>query len=192
MSTRRPGIGLGTRLGGRLHGLFGNLRGGQHGDRWARTDWVRTDWSRFAPLVALAILFVISAVASPYFLKAQNLLNILRQVSYTGTIALGMTFVIIGGGIDLSVGSLAAMAGGLAILAINATGGGTGGIALGIATALAVGMAGGMPVMVCGGTPFSGYSASTSTNQGIIMVIPATAGMANRPRAAARAHLTPS
>jgi len=103
----------------------------------------RIDLARLAPLFALAVLFLLSAAASPYFVKLQNLLNILRQVSYTGTIALGMTFVIIGGGIDLSVGSLAAMAGGLAILVINATGAGSSGILLGILTALAVGMAGG-------------------------------------------------
>ncbi|MFH1567056.1 MAG: ABC transporter permease [Gemmatimonadota bacterium] len=101
------------------------------------------DYTRYGPLVALLVLGAISAVASPYFLKVQNLLNILRQVSYTGTIALGMTFVIIGGGIDLSVGSLAAMAGGLAILVVNAAGGGAEAIALGILTALAVGLAGG-------------------------------------------------
>ncbi len=103
----------------------------------------RLDGARLAPLLALAALILLSAAASPYFLKAQNLLNILRQVSYAGTIALGMTFVIIGGGIDLSVGSLAAMAGGLAILVINATGGGPVSIGLGVLTALGVGMAGG-------------------------------------------------
>jgi len=100
------------------------------------------DVSRFAPLIALAVLFVISAVASPYFLKIQNLHNILRQVSYTGIIALGMTFVIIGGGIDLSVGSLSAMAGGVAILAMNALGTNAG-IPLAIVVALGLGAAGG-------------------------------------------------
>ena len=49
-------------------------------------------------LIALIILFVISSFLSPYFLQFQNILNILRQVSYTGIIALGMCFVIIGGG----------------------------------------------------------------------------------------------
>jgi ribose transport system permease protein len=100
------------------------------------------DYSRLAPLMALAILFTISAVSSPYFLKIQNLHNILRQVSYTGIIALGMTFVIIGGGIDLSVGSLAALAGGVAILAMNAVGTNTG-ILVAAIVALAVGIAGG-------------------------------------------------
>lgn len=70
------------------------------------------DFTKFAPLVALIILVVISAFASEHFLKIRNLLNILRQVSYTGVIGLGMTFVIISGGIDLSVGSMVAFIGG--------------------------------------------------------------------------------
>ena len=77
---------------------------------------------RYGSLIALAILVVVSAVLSPHFLQPQNLLNILRQISYTGIIALGMTFVIIAGGIDLSVGSLAAFAGALGVLAMNALG----------------------------------------------------------------------
>lgn len=72
-----------------------------------------------APLAALAVLFVASAFASPYFLQPQNLLNILRQVSYSGIIALGMTFVIIAGGIDLSVGSMMALVGAIAVQALN-------------------------------------------------------------------------
>ena len=77
---------------------------------------------RYGSLIALAILVVVSASLSPHFLQPQNLLNILRQISYTGIIALGMTFVIIAGGIDLSVGSLAAFAAALGILAMNALG----------------------------------------------------------------------
>ena len=75
---------------------------------------------RYAAFAALAALTVASSLLSPYFLQPQNLLNILRQVSYTGIIALGMTFVIVSGGIDLSVGSMAAFVGSLAVLALNA------------------------------------------------------------------------
>ncbi|RRD63396.1 ABC transporter permease [Fretibacterium sp. OH1220_COT-178] len=57
---------------------------------------------------------------SPYFLKLQNLVNIVRQVSYTGIIGLGMTFVIISAGIDLSVGSVLAFTGAVVILTMNA------------------------------------------------------------------------
>jgi ribose transport system permease protein len=76
-------------------------------------------YEKYAVFIALAVLFVISAILSPYFIHIRNLLNILRQVSYIGIIALGMTFVMIGGGIDLSVGSLVAFIGAVGILVLN-------------------------------------------------------------------------
>lgn len=94
---------------------------------------------KWGPLLALVILFVISAFASPYFLKTRNLLNILRQVSYTGIIGLGMTFVIITGGIDLSVGSMTALVGGISILVLNALGGGAWAIFVAIVVAIVLG-----------------------------------------------------
>ncbi|MFP4461701.1 MAG: ABC transporter permease [Thermotogota bacterium] len=94
---------------------------------------------KWGPLLALAILFLISAFASPYFLRTRNLLNILRQVSYTGIIGLGMTFVIITGGIDLSVGSMTALVGGIGILVLNAMGGGPWAILVAILAAIALG-----------------------------------------------------
>jgi len=94
---------------------------------------------KWGPLLALVILFVISAIASPYFLKTRNLMNILRQVSYTGIIGLGMTFVIITGGIDLSVGSMTALVGGIAILVLNALGGGIWAIIVAVLAAIGIG-----------------------------------------------------
>jgi ribose transport system permease protein len=91
---------------------------------------------RYAAIAALAILTILSAFLSPFFLQPQNLLNILRQVSYTGIIALGMTYVIVAGGIDLSVGSMAAFVGSLAVLALNAVAGA--GMAQGMAVLAAV------------------------------------------------------
>jgi ribose transport system permease protein len=103
---------------------------------------------RHGSLLALGALALASALMSPHFLQPQNILNILRQVSYTGIIALGMTYVIIGGGIDLSVGSLAAFAGALGVLAMNALGNAgkpdTVGVAAAALVALAVGGAGGL------------------------------------------------
>ena len=99
----------------------------------------RLEKERYAAFAALAILVVVSSFLSPYFLQPQNLLNILRQVSYTGIIALGMTFVIISGGIDLSVGSMAAFVGSLAVLALNALT--EGGFSQGTAVAAAVAVA---------------------------------------------------
>lgn len=80
----------------------------------------RIDLQKNASFIALVFLFVLSSFLSPYFLKPQNLINIMRQVSYTGIIALGMTFVIITAGIDLSVGSLVAFTGAVVVLSMNA------------------------------------------------------------------------
>jgi len=99
----------------------------------------KIDFSKYGPLIALIVLFIISAIASPYFLKPRNLSNILRQVSYTGIIALGMTFVIISGGIDLSVGSMIALVGGIVILVLNYFGGGLMAIIIAIILGILVG-----------------------------------------------------
>ena len=56
--------------------------------------------------LALIVLIVLASVLSPYFLQPGNLLNVARQVSIIGIVAVGMTFVILTGGIDLSVGSI--------------------------------------------------------------------------------------
>jgi ribose transport system permease protein len=60
--------------------------------------------------LALLIAFVLSLL-SPYFLKTANLLNLLDQSVVVGIVAIGMTFVILTGGIDLSVGSVAGLTG---------------------------------------------------------------------------------
>ncbi|MDP9367862.1 MAG: ABC transporter permease [Chloroflexota bacterium] len=66
---------------------------------------------RLAPTIFLAVLVVVFWQLEPAFLSERNLLNVMRQISITGIIAVGMTFVILTGGIDLSVGSLLAFAG---------------------------------------------------------------------------------
>ncbi len=72
-----------------------------------------------APILALVAMLVIASTSSEHIIQLRTILNITRQVSYTGIIALGMTFVIISGGIDLSVGSAVAFIGGLIILSLN-------------------------------------------------------------------------
>ena len=67
--------------------------------------------SRLAAPMFLVALILIFSILEPNFLNPFNLLNTLRQVSFTGLIAVGMTFVILTAGIDLSVGSLLALAG---------------------------------------------------------------------------------
>ena len=57
----------------------------------------------------MIILIVFVSVLNPAFLQVNNLLNLMRQLIINGFIALGMTFVILTGGIDLSVGSTLAL-----------------------------------------------------------------------------------
>ncbi|MCM3754968.1 sugar ABC transporter permease YjfF, partial [Bacillus licheniformis] len=63
----------------------------------------------FYPLVGLIVVCIAMMIASPSFLSAANLENVLRQVSINAIIAVGMTCVILTGGIDLSVGSVVAL-----------------------------------------------------------------------------------
>ncbi len=67
--------------------------------------------AKYAAVLFLLLLVVAFALLEPRFLHPLNLFNILRQVSIAGLIAIGMTFVILTAGIDLSVGSLLALAG---------------------------------------------------------------------------------
>ena len=65
-------------------------------------------------IVVFLLIIIILSLAAPRFLNIKNLINILRQVSINGVLAIGQTFVILLGGIDLSVGSGVALAGVLA------------------------------------------------------------------------------
>ena len=68
---------------------------------------------KLGPFLALLVLMVIVTILNPNFIAPINLLNLLRQVSVNALIAFGMTFVILTGGIDLSVGSTLALSGAL-------------------------------------------------------------------------------
>lgn len=63
----------------------------------------------YGAFIALAVLFVLLSILSPDFRQPSNLLNLLRQASFNGLIAFGMTCVILSDGIDLSVGSVFAL-----------------------------------------------------------------------------------
>ncbi|HSQ34027.1 MAG TPA: ribose ABC transporter permease, partial [Peptostreptococcaceae bacterium] len=69
---------------------------------------------KYKSLIGLLILVIIVSVLSPTFFTIPNLLNVFRQTSINAIIAAGMTFVILTGGIDLSVGSILAFSGAVA------------------------------------------------------------------------------
>lgn len=94
--------------------------------------------------IALAVFLAAAMISNASFRSPQNLVNITRQVSYSGIIALGMTFVIAAGGIDLAVGSLFALAGVVSLFAMHAAGASeTVQLVAGFGAALGVGVAGG-------------------------------------------------
>lgn len=97
------------------------------------------------PLIALVLLCIAGAFLNPDFATVDNLMNVLTRTAFIGIIAVGMTFVIVSGGIDLSVGSMAALIAGAMIVAMNALAAGSGApgpvavIGAGIALALVCG-----------------------------------------------------
>lgn len=103
---------------------------------------------RLGPLLGLLALMLVATLLNPDFLGVSNLTNILTRAAFTGIIAVGMTFVIISGGIDLSVGSLAALIAGSMILVMNGLvprlGSGWGTIGVGMLVALALGALAGL------------------------------------------------
>ncbi|WP_425101032.1 ABC transporter permease [Tropicibacter sp. S64] len=104
--------------------------------------------SVLGPILALAALIVVGAIMNPNFLNPENITNVLARSAFIGIIAVGMTFVITAGGLDLSVGSMAAFIAGLMILVMNAAlptmGVGVPIILLGMAVALVAGLLAGM------------------------------------------------
>src|SRR5579863_1279612 len=65
------------------------------------------DWlERLLPFASVTILFIVLSCSSPYFLNVQNLSSVARQTAVINIIALGMTLIMISGGIDLSVGAV--------------------------------------------------------------------------------------
>ena len=67
--------------------------------------------AKFQSLIALLVMFVALSLASNKFLTEDNLMNVLRQISINLCLSIGLTLVILSGGIDLSVGSVLALSG---------------------------------------------------------------------------------
>ncbi|MBZ5763254.1 ABC transporter permease [Rhizobium sp. VS19-DR104.2] len=92
--------------------------------------------SRYGIAAGFVVLCIFLSFASPYFATWDNIGNILAQVSINGIMAVGLTFVILAAGIDLSVGSILALAGIVSASVVTASD-----LDLGMAAALLVGLA---------------------------------------------------
>ncbi len=105
------------------------------------------------PLVTLLALAAVTSLLTDRFLSSINLTNLLLQSSIMSVIAMGMTFVIVAGGFDLSVGSVAALSGCVAALVmLKATI--AAGVAAGIAAGALVGLANGLVITALNVNPF--------------------------------------
>jgi ribose transport system permease protein len=110
----------------------------------ARAAW-RPDMRALSPFIALIALVVLGTILNPDFLSVSNLTNVVTRSAFIAIIAVGATFVIASGGLDLSVGSMAAFVAGMMILTLNSMGGADGGtLAIGMAVAILLGAACGM------------------------------------------------
>lgn len=79
----------------------------------------RIRWAELAPFIALAVIVLLGALVNSNFLASTNLINVITRSAFIAVIALGATFVIASGGLDLSVGSMLAFVTGIMIMAMN-------------------------------------------------------------------------
>ena len=127
--------------------------------------------SQLAAAGALIVVFVFLSFASPDFLTADNLFNIGSQTAVVAVIAVGMTLVIITAGIDLSVGSVAALAGVMGALLMSSLG-----LPMPLATlggtlvGAACGLTNGLLVSVAGLNPFIATLGMLSVARGVVYI----------------------
>ena len=84
-----------------------------------RWHWRDIDLRAVAPFAALALLLVVGAIVNPNFISINNLANVATRSAFIAIIAVGATFVISSGDLDLSVGSMVAFVASLMILFMN-------------------------------------------------------------------------
>jgi ribose transport system permease protein len=125
-------------------------------------------YSVFLILLAIALAF---ALNTPRFLTPSNLLNVALQTSIIAIVAIGMTFVMLTAGIDLSVGSVMALCGALAAgLAVGQGLGTFGGIAVALLAGAAVGVVNGLLVVQGRMPPFVATLAMMAVARGLTLV----------------------
>ncbi|GAA4614361.1 ABC transporter permease [Saccharopolyspora hordei] len=127
--------------------------------------------SQVAAAGALIVVFVVLSIIAPSFLTADNLFNLGSQTSVNAVMAVGVTLVIITGGIDLSVGSVAALSGVVGVLlmaehGLNPLVGIVGGIAVGAVA----GLVNGLLVSVVGLPPFIATLGMLSVGRGLVLI----------------------
>jgi ribose transport system permease protein len=134
---------------------------------------VRSDAvQRVLALAALVVLIIFFSIASPYFMQQSNLIGIGLATAVTGILAIGVTFVIITGGIDLSIGTVmtlsAVMTG---VVVTNADLPLVVGIAVGVATGALMGLINGLLIARLGIPPFIATLGMLNVARGLALIL---------------------
>ncbi|MGB9604504.1 MAG: ABC transporter permease [Bryobacteraceae bacterium] len=126
---------------------------------------------RFLPFLTLVVLFVALSLASPYFLTYTNLSSVVRQTAVINIMALGMTLIIIAGGIDLSVGAVLAFSGLLGTMAMEAGWPILAGVLVGLLCGLFWGVANGLLITQLKINPFIVTLGTLGITRGVTLII---------------------
>jgi ribose transport system permease protein len=126
---------------------------------------------RLLPFLTLILLFIALTIATPHFLTQNNLSSVARQTAVINIMALGMTLVIISGGIDLSVGSILAIAGLFGTMAIKAGQPILLGIAIGVGVGLLCGFLNGLMITRLRISPFIITLGTLEAYRGLALVV---------------------
>ena len=124
----------------------------------------------YRSVLILLVICVFATILSPSFLSVTNLFNVFKQITVAGIVGCGMTFVILTGGIDLSVGSILGLSGVLASGVLASTGNTAVAVAVSLTVGIACGAVNGFLVSVCGIPPFISTLGMMTLLRGVILV----------------------
>lgn len=124
----------------------------------------------YRSVLILLVICVFATILSPSFLSVTNLFNVFKQITVAGIVGCGMTFVILTGGIDLSVGSILGLSGVLASGVLASTGNTAAAVAVSLIIGVACGAVNGFFVSVCGIPPFISTLGMMTLLRGVILV----------------------
>jgi ribose transport system permease protein len=126
---------------------------------------------KLLPFLSLILLFVLLVIASPNFLTATNLSSVVRQTAVINIMALGMTIIIISGGIDLSVGSILGLSGLMGTMAMQAGTSIFTGVMVGILTGLTCGFLNGFMITRLKLEPFIVTLGTMGIFRGVALIV---------------------
>lgn len=124
----------------------------------------------YRSVLILLVICVFATILSPSFLSVTNLFNVFKQITVAGIVGCGMTFVILTGGIDLSVGSILGLSGVLASGVLASTGNTAAAVAVSLIVGVACGAVNGFFVSVCGIPSFISTLGMMTLLRGVILV----------------------